>query len=70
MAVKKRRLTTLGKLNEISDLHKVWPDEARDFTPWLAEGENIELLSDAVGIDIAVDETESGVGDFNVDIYL
>jgi len=50
-------------------LRKVWPDEARDFTPWLAEGENIDLLSDAVGIDIAVDETESGVGDFNVDIY-
>ena len=34
---------------------------------WVAE--NVELLADAVGLDITVDETESSVGDFNVDIY-
>lgn len=38
-----------------------------DFTPWVAE--NVDLLADAVGLDITVDETESSVGDFNVDIY-
>lgn len=38
-----------------------------NFTPWVAE--NVELLADAVGLDITVDETESSVGDFNVDIY-
>lgn len=27
------------------------------------------MLADAVGLDITVDETESSVGDFNVDIY-
>jgi len=27
------------------------------------------LLADAVGLEITVDETESSVGDFNVDIY-
>jgi hypothetical protein len=31
--------------------------------------ENVDLLADAVGLDITVDETESSVGDFNVDIY-
>ena len=38
-----------------------------NFTPWVAE--NVDLLADAVGLDITVDETESSVGDFNVDIY-
>lgn len=59
----------LGKLEEIRDLRQVWPHEALDFTPWLSEDDNIALLADAVGLDITVDETESSVGDFNVDIY-
>ena len=48
---------------------KVWPHEALDFTPWLAEDDNLALLADAVGLEITLDETESSVGDFNVDIY-
>ena len=59
----------LGQLKEIKDLRKVWPHEALDFTPWLAEEDNLALLADAVGLEITVDETESKVGDFNVDIY-
>lgn len=62
-------MVTLCKLEEIKDLRKVWPHEALDFTPWLSQDDNISLLSDAVGIDISVDETESAVGDFNVDIF-
>ena len=54
----------LGKLEKIKDLRKVWPHEATDFTPWLAQEDNISLLSDAIGIDISVDETESNVGNF------
>lgn len=57
----------LGKLKEITDLRSVWAHEALNFTPWVVE--NIDLLADAVGLDITVDETESSVGDFNVDIY-
>ena len=60
-------MVTLGTLKEVTDLRKVWPHEALNFTPWVAE--NIELLGDAVGLDITVEETESSVGDFNVDIY-
>lgn len=59
----------LGKLEEEKDLRKVWAHEALDFTPWLADEENIKLLGDAIGLEITVDETESSVGDFNVDIY-
>lgn len=59
----------LGILEEITDLRQVWPKEAADFTPWLAEEENIAILADTVGMDITVNETESSVGDFNVDIF-
>ncbi len=57
----------LSKLEEITDLRSVWPHEALDFTPWLAD--NIDLLADSIGLEISVDETESAVGDVNVDIY-
>ena len=60
-------MINLGTLVEVTDLRKVWPHEAINFTPWVAE--NVDLLADAVGLDITVDETESSVGDFNVDIY-
>lgn len=35
----------------------------------VSQDDNIALLADAVGLDITVDETESSVGDFNVDIF-
>ena len=60
-------MINLGTLTEITDLREVWPHEAHDFTPWLAK--NIGVLSDTVGIDISIEETESSVGDFNVDIF-
>ena len=60
-------MTNLGTLKEITDLRSIWPHEALNFTPWVAE--NVDMLADAVGLDITVDETESSVGDFNVDIY-
>lgn len=62
-------MVNLSKLEEIKDLRTVWPHEALDFTPWLSQDDNITLLADAIGIDITVDETESSVGDFNVDIF-
>jgi len=58
----------LQTLEEIKDLRTVWPHEALDFTPWLADDDNMALLGDAVGLDISIDETESSVGDFSVDI--
>ena len=62
-------MINLARLEEITDLRSVWKNEATDFTPWLAEDNNIKILADAVGIDIAVEEIESGVGGFSVDIY-
>lgn len=57
----------LGKLKRV-DLREYWKHEAFDFTRWLAEPENIDLLSDEIGIDIRVTELEASVGRYNVDI--
>ena len=57
----------LGKL-EKGDLRKVWLHEARDFTNWLALDENLRLLSDEIGIDIKLLQTEALVGKFSADI--
>lgn len=57
----------LQKLKKV-ELRKAWAHEAADFTTWLAQEENLELLSDEIGIDIKLIQTEASVGKFNVDI--
>lgn len=59
----------LGKIKYIKDIRSVWHHEARDFSKWLAQDENLEELSTAIGIDIVLEELESSVGSFNVDLY-
>lgn len=59
----------LGKIERIDDLHSVWPHEAHDFTKWLAQDENLALLSDAIGTNIVLEERESAVGSFSVDLF-
>ncbi len=65
MPTKKYDLDALKKV----ELRDVWPHEALDFTKWLAEDASLKMLSDAVGIELELIETESSVGSFNVDIY-
>ena len=57
----------LGKLKKI-ELREGWNHEANDFTVWLAKEENLELLSNEVGFDISLIQTEAKVGNFHVDI--
>ncbi len=57
----------LGKLTKVS-LREVWKHEALHFTQWLALPENIELLSETIGMDLVNIQTEVGVGQFFVDI--
>lgn len=59
----------LGTIKKIEDLRSVWPHEAHDFSKWLAREDNLRLLSDTIGIDIVLEELESAVGGFNVDLY-
>ncbi|HEV7423721.1 MAG TPA: DUF4268 domain-containing protein [Candidatus Paceibacterota bacterium] len=58
---------SLGKLKKI-ELREGWRHEANDFTKWLALEENLKLLSDEIGFDIKLIQTEAKVGSFNVDI--
>ena len=57
----------LGRLEKI-DLRKQWKKEDLDFTPWLAKEENIEILSEALGIELEVQGQEENVGPFRADI--
>ena len=61
-------ICNLDQLNRI-DLRKAWPNEARDFTKWLSVESNLNMLGNAIGIELELVETESSVGSFNVDIY-
>lgn len=45
-------MVNLSRLKEIKDLRTVWPHEALDFTPWLAQDDNIALLADAIGLEL------------------
>jgi len=57
----------LGKLEKV-DLRNYWADEARDFTPWLAKDNNIEILSSTIGVDIEVEGTDVAIGNYKADI--
>lgn len=58
----------LSKLERVS-LREAWKHEASDFTPWLAEADNLNALADALGLSELVRvATEHWVGDFKLDI--
>ncbi|MBM4197993.1 MAG: hypothetical protein FJ197_13065 [Gammaproteobacteria bacterium] len=58
---------TLGTLRAVEP-RTMWPDEAADFTPWLAREENILALGRAIGLELEVEHTEMAVGPFAADI--
>ncbi|PTW91046.1 uncharacterized protein DUF4268 [Microbacteriaceae bacterium MWH-Ta3] len=55
----------LGKLRTV-DIRSVWPDEARDFTPWLLA--NTDELSQALGLDLDLHRAEHAVGNYSLDL--
>lgn len=57
----------LARLEKV-ELRDQWKDEARDFTPWLAEDDNIELLGETIGMELEVVSKEEKVGSFSADI--
>mgnify|MGYP003117364751 CR=1 FL=1 len=57
----------LGRLKRI-DLRNIWRTEAQDFTPWLAQTENMEILADTLGLELEVEAQERNVGPFRADI--
>ena len=54
-------MVDLGEIERVS-LRKVWPDEAQDFTPWLAD--NLDKLGEA----LELSTQEAPVGAFSLDV--
>ena len=61
-------MNKLGKLEKV-DLRKIWTNEEYDFSVWLSKEENLKELSDTIGVEIVLEERESAVGKYSVDIY-
>lgn len=57
----------MGRLEKV-DLREGWSSEANDFTPWLAQEENLKLLGDTIGIELELEAQEKNVGPFRADI--
>ena len=55
----------LGKLKNVN-LREAWSHEAQDFTPWLAE--NLEYLSNEIGIELELEGQEVKIENFSADI--
>lgn len=51
---------------KVVDLREAWAHEAHHFTPWLAQ--NIDQLSEVVGIPLEIEGTEVSVESFSADI--
>lgn len=58
-------MVQVATLVEVS-LRDVWENEARDFTPWLAE--NPDLLGKELGMDLELEGEEVDVGTFSADL--
>lgn len=59
---------SLARLERVN-LRAAWKHEAGEFTPWLAQDENLQLLAEALGLpELERVATEHPVGDFKVDI--
>lgn len=60
-------IVSLGRLEAVA-LRQAWPDEARNFTPWLADDANLAFLGEALGLQLELESTEKPVGPFSADI--
>ena len=60
-----KNLSTLTRV----PLREAWKHEAGEFTPWLAQPENLERLADELGLnELACVATEHRIGDFKLDM--
>lgn len=57
----------IGRLESV-EIREIWKKESSDFTPWLAQEENIEILGDTINIELEVVQQEQSVGPFSADI--
>src|SRR5690606_3777278 len=60
-------MAELGRLESVP-LRAIWPNEAKDFTPWLAD--NLDVLGQAVGLALELRHREYPVGRYALDLLL
>ena len=53
-------------VDKATRIRRLWPNEAHDFTPWLAE--NLHLLGDRLGLKLKCVKVEQPVGPYSLDI--
>lgn len=61
----------LGNLQRIPNIRLVWPHEARNFSKWLSESENLDILATTLGFETGAFELEGvevPVGPYSADI--
>ena len=56
---------TIGRLEAVP-LRALWPNEAYNFTKWLAT--NLDLVGETVGMDLSLLEQEADAGSFSADL--
>ena len=59
-------MTAPDEAMDYLDVRNRWPNEATDFTPWVAE--NLDMLSDALRVKLELVRMEAPVGPFFCDI--
>lgn len=59
-------MVELENLTQEHNLRKEWPNEAFDFTPWLAE--HLEYIGNIIGMDLELIEKEYKIGGYSADI--
>ena len=57
----------LGRLTQV-DLRTYWQREDTEFTPWLGQSENLDLLGAAIGKELERQAEEVNVGPFRADL--
>lgn len=57
----------IGKLQEVN-IRDLWKHEQYDFSAWLSQDENIELLNEKIGLTLVDINTEAYVGAYRCDI--
>ncbi len=60
-------MITLGRLTKV-ELRDIWKSESLDFTPWLAQPENITALAEALSMELEIEAREREVGPFRADL--
>lgn len=62
-----RMTIELGRLKPVLP-RDVWAHEATNFTPWLLILDNVDVLSDLLGMDLVLERAEHPVGGFSLDL--